>query len=469
LGIRRVPRAKLLIVEEEGGVSELVRNLNSEGYQTEIVGTAREALDRMRAGRYQALLVDLDLPGGDVLELLGAATQEPAGLAVIAFATNASFHSALAAMRLGTHEFLQKPVGGAPLLAAINSALERRRTLQELVSLRQLAEVFNSLHNLEKTYTHLRKSIAELFQAQACSFALLDAVQGEIVAQTPQYGGKSEIVPRHRFRLADSRVSKIMLETGEVFLSNDVPQDPLFSSIADQGLQNLLAVPMRAPAGPVGFIYVVNRPGGFSQLEAELLMMIGEQVALAVQIAHNFEVTYLEAITDPLTELYNRRFFDARLKQEVERARRASRPIALLFLDIDRFKQINDQYGHQVGNLVLTQVARVIRQSCRSADVAARWGGDEFTMLLTEANPSSLEMVACRIRDGILQTNWDPVGSVTVTMGIAIWPEDADTLEGLLHAADAAMYTAKKQGRNTFVLARSLRRGPEKSSQTAAI
>ncbi len=415
-------------------------------------------------------MLDLDLPGGDVLELLGAATQQSAEMAVIAVASNASFHSALAAMRLGTHEFLQKPVGGAPLLAAINTALERRRTQQELVSLRRLAEVFNSLHNLEKTYDHLRKGIADLFQAQACSFALLDAVQGEIVAQTPQYGGKSENVPRHRFRLADSRISKIMLETGEVFLTNDVPQDPLFSpSIGEQGLQNLLAVPMRAPAGPVGFIYVVNRRGGFSQLDAELLMMIGEQVALAVQIAHSFEVAYLEAITDPLTELYNRRFFDARLKQEVERARRASRPIALLFLDIDRFKQINDQYGHQVGNLVLSQVSRVIRQSCRLADVAARWGGDEFTMLLTEANPSSLEMVACRIRDGILQTNWDPVGSVTVTMGIAIMPEDADTLEGLLHAADAAMYTAKKQGRNTFVLARSLRRAPEKPPQTAPV
>ncbi|MGH9509903.1 MAG: sensor domain-containing diguanylate cyclase, partial [Terriglobales bacterium] len=321
----------------------------------------------------------------------------------------------------------------------------------------------------EKTYTHLRKGIADLFQAQACSFALLDAVQGEIVAQTPQYGSKTESIPRHRFRLADSRVSKVILETGELFLTNDVPQDPIFDpSIAAEGLQNLLAVPMRTPAGPVGFIYVVNRPGGFSQLEAELLMMIGEQVALAVQSAHTFEVAYQEAITDPLTELYNRRFFDVRLKQEVERARRAGRPIALLFLDIDRFKQINDQYGHQAGNLVLSQVARVVRQSCRSADVPARWGGDEFIMLLTEANPSSLEMVACRIRDGILQTNWDPVGSVTVTMGIAIMPDDAENLEDLLRAADEAMYAAKKQGRNTYALAQSLRRGPKKASQPAS-
>jgi diguanylate cyclase (GGDEF)-like protein len=337
------------------------------------------------------------------------------------------------------------------------------------VNLRQILEVFNSLQNLEKTYSHLRKGLANLFQAQACSFALLDAVQGEIVAQTPQYGGKSETIPRHRFRLSDSRVSKIMLETGEVFLTNDVPQDPLFEPlIAAEGLQNLLATAMRTPAGPVGFIYVVNRPGGFSQLEAELLMVTGAQVALAVQSAHTFEVAYQEAITDPLTELYNRRFFDVRLKQEVERARRAKRPIALLFLDIDRFKQVNDQYGHQVGNLVISQVARVIRQNCRSADVAARWGGDEFTMLFTEANPSALEMVACRIRDSILQTKWDPVGSVTVTMGIATMPEDAQTLEELLRAADEAMYAAKKQGRNTYVLAQSLRRRPNEASNEAS-
>ncbi len=467
--IKKVPRATVLMVEGEKANPELVRALASEGYQAEGVGNARAALEKMGECQYQAVVLDLDLPGGDVLEVLGAAARAESNPAVIACAANASVNSLLVALRLGAHEFLQKPLVGAALVSALRNALERRRLLQELVSLRQVVDVLASLHNLEKTYAHLRNGIAELFQAQGCSLALLDTVRGEIVAQTPQYGSQGDNVPRHRFSLSESRVSKIILDTGEPFLSNAVPEDPLFEpGHAVEGLENLLAVPMRTAAGPIGFIYVVNRPGGFSQLEADLLLVIGEQVAAAVQSAHSFEAAHREAITDPLTELYNRRFFDARLRQEVERARRAGRPIALMFLDIDRFKQINDRHGHQAGNLVLCQVARVIRQSCRSADVPARWGGDEFIMLLTEANPGSVEMVACRIRDGILQTAWDPVGMVTVAMGIAVMPQDADNLEDLLRAADEAMYLAKKRGRNTYVLAHELRRSSRTSQPASA-
>jgi GGDEF domain-containing protein len=133
----------------------------------------------------------------------------------------------------------------------------------------------------------------------------------------------------------------------------------------------------------VGFIYLLNRPTSFSRLDAELLLGIGEQVGLALKSAHSFDATYKAAITDPLTDLYNRRFFDARLRQEVARIMRTGRSLGLMFVDLDHFKQINDQYGHDAGNLVLTQVANIIRQSIRSADVPARWGGDEFTVLLT--------------------------------------------------------------------------------------
>src|SRR5258708_29213178 len=214
---------------------------------------------------------------------------------------------------------------------------------------------------------------------------------------------------------------------------------------------------MRRPAGPTGFIYLVNRPGGFNRLDAELLTAIGEQVAVALENAHSFDDAYKASITDPLTDLYNRRFFDARLRQEYQRVRRTGKTLGLMFLDLDRFKQINDQHGHEAGNLVLTQIARIIRQTCRSADVPARWGGDEFTVLLTETDPAFLEVIARRIRDSVMQTNWGPVGAITVTIGVAVMPQDATTLEGLMQAADEAMYLAKKRGRDTFALAREAR------------
>jgi diguanylate cyclase (GGDEF)-like protein len=179
-------------------------------------------------------------------------------------------------------------------------------------------------------------------------------------------------------------------------------------------------------------------------------------VAVALENAHTFDNAYRASITDPLTDLYNRRFFDARLRQEYQRVRRTGKTLGLMFVDLDRFKQINDNFGHEAGNLVLTQVARIIRQNCRSADVAARWGGDEFTVLLTESEPASLEVIARRVRDSIQNTNWGPVGEITATIGLAVLPQDAVTLEGLLQAADDAMYLAKKRGRNAYALAREV-------------
>ena len=165
MSIKKVPRATVLMVEGDPGNAELVRALASEAYQVEVVGNGRAALEKMGERQYQAVVLDLDLPGADVLEVLGTAARAESSPAVIACATNPTVNSLLVALRLGAHEFLQKPLAGAALVSALRNALERRRLLQELVSLRQVVDVLASLHNLEKTYSHLRSSIAELFQA----------------------------------------------------------------------------------------------------------------------------------------------------------------------------------------------------------------------------------------------------------------------------------------------------------------
>ncbi len=450
-----VPKATLLLLPGVGSDPGVAKTLIDEGYVVDVASDGTGMVGMLGARRHQAVLLDLDLPDGNGLEVLTAAIAAAGSSRVIAFASQPSAATAIAALRAGAFDLLTKPLDKKAMLSAISTALEKRRALQELVSLRKVVDVFSSLQNLESTYAHLRKSIAELFQAQSCSLSLLEADSGDIVAQTPEYGRQGDVIPKHRFRLADSRISKFILESGEPFLTNDAPQDPLFdpARVAKGGLENLLAVPMITSAGPIGFIYVTNRPGNFSRLDAELLLVIGEQVAVALTHAHSFSEAYKASITDPLTGLYNRRFFDARLRQEVERVNRHSRPLGLMFVDLDHFKQINDVHGHQAGNMVLTQIAKILKQCSRTADVPARWGGDEFTVLLSEAEPDSLELIARRVRETVLSSDWGPVGKLTVTIGIAVLPQDAQTLEDLLRAADDAMYLAKKRGRNTFALA----------------
>ena len=436
----KTPQAKVLFATRRCDLIAMGGALSAVGYEATIATEAGEAAQQIATHSFQAILVDLDLTGKQDLSLLEAAVESPATPAVIAFA----FMLSRLDLNAGASDFFTGTFSEETLLAALRKALDKRLRMQELVSLRKVVEVFSSLQSLESTYEQLRQSIAGLFQATTCSISLFDADRGEIVAESPHYGSHSDGIPRHRFRLADSRISKLILERGEPYLANNVAADPLFEPATEAAdLQSLLAVAMKRPAGPTGFIYLLNRPGGFNRLDADLLSAIGEQVAVALENAHSFDDAYKASITDPLTDLYNRRFFDARLRQEYQRVRRTGKTLGLMFVDLDRFKQVNDVYGHEAGNLVLTEVARILRQNCRSADVAARWGGDEFTVLLTESEPASLEVIARRVRDGIQQTNWGPVGAITATIGLAVMPQDASTLEGLMQAADEAMYLAK--------------------------
>jgi diguanylate cyclase (GGDEF)-like protein len=147
------------------------------------------------------------------------------------------------------------------------------------------------------------------------------------------------------------------------------------------------------------------------------------------------------AVSDPLTGLGNYRRLIASLEGEIRRSRRNERPFALLFLDLDDLKRINDRYGHLMGNRALCRVADVLRVSCRSIDTAARFGGDEFALVMPETREATAWQVAHRIQDDLAGDTEQPVLSLSV--GVAEYPRDGETVEALLGVADHALYEAK--------------------------
>lgn len=155
-----------------------------------------------------------------------------------------------------------------------------------------------------------------------------------------------------------------------------------------------------------------------------------------------------DAIIDPLTSLYNRHFFNKCLKREVDRIQRYQRQLSLIVGDIDYFKQVNDTYGHLVGDTVLVTVSEIIRQHCRQSDLPVRWGGEEFAILLPETGLAGSVVVAERIRAAIEQTLFKTVQHVTISFGVATFLSDE---QDLLQRADSALYQAKGQGRNQVV------------------
>jgi diguanylate cyclase (GGDEF)-like protein len=163
------------------------------------------------------------------------------------------------------------------------------------------------------------------------------------------------------------------------------------------------------------------------------------------------------AVTDGLTGLYNHRYLHEQLDTAVERALRTSVPVAMLMIDVDHFKKYNDRMGHPAGDEALRAVARCIAEDRRTVDVVARYGGEEFAVLLHDATKAQAVDVAEKIRQRVAGATIagaaeQPLGKITVSIGIAVCPEDAKTPEALLEAADVALYRAKKSGRDSVIV-----------------
>ena len=167
------------------------------------------------------------------------------------------------------------------------------------------------------------------------------------------------------------------------------------------------------------------------------------------------EALHRLSVTDGLTQVFNHRYFQSRLKEEFRRAQRYEENLALMLVDLDHFKNVNDRFGHQAGDLVLREVALAIKANIRDTDVVARYGGEEFVVLLPKTQRPGALTVAERVWSGVASVKAGPQRThpVTLSIGVSSYPgEDVDTPESLLQTADEALYTAKRTGRNRIVL-----------------
>jgi diguanylate cyclase (GGDEF)-like protein len=155
-----------------------------------------------------------------------------------------------------------------------------------------------------------------------------------------------------------------------------------------------------------------------------------------------------QALTDSLTGCYNRRSFELQLERDLHLATRMRQSLSLVMLDLDNFKQINDQAGHETGDVALCMLAETLRSELRAVDTAARFGGDEFVIILPQANTEGALLVAERLRKRIEQMEVPGFGRVTSSFGVATFPNDASSRDALVVAADRALYDSKNAGRN---------------------
>jgi diguanylate cyclase (GGDEF)-like protein len=186
-----------------------------------------------------------------------------------------------------------------------------------------------------------------------------------------------------------------------------------------------------------------------------LLHTVADQLVVAVNQAHLFAQMQQQALTDGLTGCYNRRSFELQLERDLHLATRLRQPLSLIMLDFDNFKHINDQAGHETGDLALCMLADNLRAELRAVDTAARYGGDEFVIILPQADAEGALLVAERLRKRMQEMQVPGFGQVTSSFGVATFPIHASSRDTLVVAADRALYSSKNAGRNRVTVAES--------------
>lgn len=244
---------------------------------------------------------------------------------------------------------------------------------------------------------------------------------------------------------------------------------------------NYVCVPLIAQGETLGVLYVDNSgspqassPQAVKFEQATLnrrANAVAERVSLALANLKLRELLRNQSIRDPLTGLYNRRYLEESLNRELHRANRTGRNVSLVMLDLDHFKHFNDTFGHQVGDILLKEVAGVIKGRVRAGDLACRYGGEEFSVIIAEVDAEGTYKCVETIREAIkhlsLHHRGQTLGTITVSAGIATFPAHGETPEDLTRAADEALYQAKKSGRDRIAVYEPLESGATLNDRTA--
>jgi diguanylate cyclase (GGDEF)-like protein len=249
--------------------------------------------------------------------------------------------------------------------------------------------------------------------------------------------------------------------SGETIIVENMRDHPLFQNVPAHWTGSIIGIPLKVGNTVVGVMNLSRSTlGGFSSSELRLLSLLSDQAAVAISNASLHQMISRQAYSDTLTGLPNRRALDERLEEEVLAARRNNYSFAVIMMDLDGFKAVNDTYGHTVGDEVLRLVFNEMARGVRTTDFLARYGGDELTLILSQTEMSSAQVVAEKILEGMKKIRYRlPDGrrlKLGISGGIALFPVHARNGPDLLRAADAALYHAKKYRRGTFEIAQGM-------------
>lgn len=330
-------------------------------------------------------------------------------------------------------------------LRRANDELTRKQV--ELETIYETVGIIHSTLDIREVGRIIKNILNKILKVNAYTLMVYDNVVKDFVFQTGQ--GFSKDTKEEIF----SRVK----ESNGAWLNSPGAHDKN-KTISKEKL-SFMCIPLRAHNRLVGgFCTLTETANKLTEEDIELISVVATQMALAVENSMLYEMTKKLAITDGLTELYNYRYFQKQLANELSRAKRYNRPLSVIMLDVDDFKNYNDTYGHPRGDEALREIARILSNNSRESDIVARYGGEEFVVILPETDEKGAFCVAEKIKDATASHLFFGKKKrdehMTLSLGVAQNAEQLSNIRSLIKAADEALYQSKQEGKNRITIAK---------------